>query len=217
MHSERWENELVTSVLNRTYNLMVMDMPNGLYRDFGSLNVLNGSILENLCAQIRSRVWEATRICRADSEGGKGMDIGKLYSKYKDVLFYLFFGVCTTAVNVVAYWAAAHLLRFGTMPSTILAWVFAVTFAYITNRKWVFHSNASRIKEIVTEIGSFFVCRLATGGVDWVCMLVLVEFMGLNDVMIKFLANVVVIALNYAASKMIIFRAERKKEGMVGE
>ena len=48
-------------------------------------------------------------------------------------------------------------------------------------------------------------------------MLVLVEFMGLNDVMIKFLANVVVIALNYAASKMIIFRAERKKEGMVGE
>lgn len=86
---------MVISVLNRTYNLMVMDMPNGLYRDFGSLNVLNGSILENLCAQIRSRVWEATRICRADSEGGKGMDIGKLYSKYKDVLFYLFFGVCT--------------------------------------------------------------------------------------------------------------------------
>lgn len=150
-------------------------------------------------------------------EGGDRVDIRKLYEKYKDVVFYLFFGVCTTAVNVVAYWAAAHPLHFGTMPSTILAWVLAVAFAYITNRKWVFHSNASGIKEIVREIGSFFACRLATGGVDWVCMLVFVEFMGLNDVVIKFLANVVVIVLNYAASKMIIFRTGRKKEGMVGE
>lgn len=136
------------------------------------------------------------------------MNVKKLYSKYKDVVFYLFFGVCTTAVNIAAYWLAAHPLHLGTMPSTIIAWVLAVAFAYITNRKWVFYSSASGTKEILAEMGSFFACRLATGGVDWLCMLVFVDFMGLNDMVIKFAANVIVIVLNYVASKLVIFRSK---------
>lgn len=145
------------------------------------------------------------------------MDMRSLYGKYKDVIFYLFFGVCTTAVNVITYWVAAHPLHLGTMPSTAIAWVLAVSFAYVTNRKWVFHSNALEIKEIVTEVGTFFACRIATGGVDWACMFVFVDIMGLNDVVIKFSANVVVIVLNYAASKLVIFRGENKTERMVRE
>lgn len=145
------------------------------------------------------------------------MDLRSLYLKYKDVIFYLFFGVCTTAVNVIAYWVVAHPLGLGTMPSTIIAWLLAVTFAYVTNRRWVFHSNASEMKELVAEIGSFFTCRLATGGVDWACMLIFVDILGLNDVAIKFSANFIVIVLNYAASKLVIFRGGKKTEGMVGE
>lgn len=132
--------------------------------------------------------------------------IHQLYTKYKDVIPYLFFGVCTTAVNVVVYWLLAHVFYIGTMVSTLIAWVSAVLFAYITNRKWVFFSKAETGQEILREMFTFFGCRVATGVVDWGGMFILVEVLGLYDVVIKFLCNVMVIVLNYIASKLIIFK-----------
>ena len=134
------------------------------------------------------------------------MNLKKIIQKYKDVIPYLFFGVCTTLVNVVVYWVCAHPFNFNIMVSTIIAWVLAVLFAFITNRKWVFHSEAKTRKEIIKEIVSFFGCRLATGVVDWACMFIFVKILGWNDVVIKFAANILVIILNYIASKLLIFR-----------
>ncbi len=126
--------------------------------------------------------------------------------KYKDVIPYLFFGICMTLVNVVVYWCCAHLLSLGTMISTIIAWIMAVLFAYITNRKWVFKSFANTKLEIARELISFFGCRIATGLVDGLCMLAFVEILKLDDVVIKVLSNILVIVLNYVASKWLIIR-----------
>jgi putative flippase GtrA len=134
------------------------------------------------------------------------MKIKELIQKYEDVIPYLFFGVCTTVVNVVVYWICAHLLAFNTMISTVIAWILAVLFAYVTNRKWVFKSTAYLKSEIAKEIVSFFSCRLATGIVDWLCMYIFVELLNFNDVFIKVVANILVIILNYVASKLIIFK-----------
>lgn len=80
------------------------------------------------------------------------MDFKQLYEKYKDIIPYAFFGVCTTLVNIASYWVCAHPLRFGTMVSTVIAWILAVLFAYVTNRKWVFNSQAETVVEITKEI-----------------------------------------------------------------
>lgn len=138
------------------------------------------------------------------------MSLRKLWNKYKDIIPYAFFGVCTTAVNVVVYWVCAHLLNWSVMPSTIFAWVAAVLFAYLTNRRWVFHSEAKTSKDITKEIIAFFGCRLATGVFDWVGMFIFVDLFGLNDVLVKFAANIFVIILNYIASKFLIFRGKSK-------
>lgn len=129
-----------------------------------------------------------------------------LYQKYASTILYGVFGGLTTLVNIAVYWFAAHPFMIPTMPSTILAWAAAVTFAYVTNRKWVFHSEAHTKNEIIKEISSFFSCRLATGAVDWFCMWLFVDVLLLNDIAIKTIANVVVIILNYVASKLIIFK-----------
>lgn len=133
---------------------------------------------------------------------------GKLMRKHWDVIPYLFFGVCTTVVNVVTYWICAHLLNLKTMLSTIIAWIIAVLFAYVTNRKWVFHSKAYEVRDICKEITSFFGCRLATGIVDWLCMLIFVDMLAMNDLFIKAAANILVIILNYLASKLLIFKGK---------
>lgn len=138
------------------------------------------------------------------------MDIKKVFDKYKDIIPYAVFGVLTTLVNILAYWIMAHPLNMGVMPSTIVAWVAAVFFAYVTNRKWVFHSEANSTKAIAKEIISFFVCRLATGIVDWGCMFIFVDKLHLNDVIVKTAANVLVIILNYVASKLVIFKHSKE-------
>lgn len=137
------------------------------------------------------------------------MNIEALYQKYKDIIPYGIFGVLTTLVNVIVYWTSARLLGLGVMPSTVIAWILAVLFAYITNRKWVFHSTAVTAAEIRKEIISFFVCRLATGVLDWACMFIFVDLLRLYDVAIKVLANILVIILNYVASRLVIFKKKK--------
>ena len=139
------------------------------------------------------------------------MNLKEKIEEYKDVLPYLFFGVCTTLVNVIGYWICAYLLKFGLMPSTIIAWFLAVLFAYITNRKWVFKSNAQSRSEIGREACYFFLCRLTTGVVDWGSMFLFVSILHLSDIFSKFVANIIVILLNYIASKWVIFK-KREKE-----
>ena len=129
-----------------------------------------------------------------------------LYTRYQDVIPYLFFGVCTTLVNMAAYAVAAYPLGLSVTASTVIAWILAVLFAYVTNRRWVFHSEARTASEIGREIVSFFSCRLATGLVDLGCMFLFVDVLRCNDLIIKALDNVLVVVLNYVASKLLIFR-----------
>ena len=135
--------------------------------------------------------------------------IKKLLIKYQDFIAYAFFGVWTTIVNIAAYWLLAHPLAMATVPANVLAWVAAVLFAYVTNRKWVFHSQAVTRQEITREILSFFGCRLATGVMDWVIMFVCVDVLGWNDMLIKVISNILVILLNFVASKLIIFKKKK--------
>lgn len=134
------------------------------------------------------------------------MPLFNFIRKHKDFILYGLFGVLSTVVNIVSYWFFAHILSWKTIVSTLLAWFVTVLFAYFTNRKWVFHSTASTVQEYMKEIVSFFSCRIATGMVDWVCMFVFVTLLSFHDVLIKTLANVLVIILNYVASKLIIFK-----------
>jgi putative flippase GtrA len=92
------------------------------------------------------------------------------------------------------------------MVGTILAWALAVFFAYVTNRTMVFHSSATGTNEIMKEIVSFFACRLGTGVVDWAIMLIFVTILHFNDMIVKILANFIVIVLNYVLSKFVIFK-----------
>lgn len=123
------------------------------------------------------------------------------------MILYLFFGGCTTLVNIIVYYICSRMgLR--TSLSTVIAWALSVLFAYVTNRKFVFKSKAFGFLPILKEILGFFLCRFATGLLDLVIMVVFVDFLHLNDMVIKVLSNILVIVLNYVASKLFIFKGK---------
>ncbi|MBQ3565961.1 MAG: GtrA family protein [Oscillospiraceae bacterium] len=143
--------------------------------------------------------------------------IQKLYYKYEEVLMYLFFGVLTTAVSFVSAGiskAALETLGFGansvSVVSTVFSWICAVTFAYITNRLWVFDSEASGKKALLSEALSFYGGRVFTLIVETVMMWIGYSLIGINYWITKISANVIVLILNYIISKIFVFKNKEK-------
>ena len=132
--------------------------------------------------------------------------MNQLFKKYQQPILYLFFGVCTTAVNIITYYITAHMLSLSVILSTCLAWVISVIFAYVTNKWWVFESKSLRLKAVIQEFLSFTGCRLFTGACDLLIMFIFVDCLGVNDLFVKITSNALVVVLNYIFSKMIIFK-----------
>ena len=93
-----------------------------------------------------------------------------------------------------------------------LAWFITVLAAYLTNRKWVFNSQASTPREYFDEIVKFYVARLATGLIGSGIMIVGVNWLHQNDMLWNIIQNVFVIVTNYVLSKLVIFRAKKEFE-----
>ena len=133
------------------------------------------------------------------------MKLKEMMEKYKDIVPYAIFGILTTIINIVVYLFFAHILKKEVMLSTLAAWFLSVLFAYVTNRKWVFHSGVLTFSNIIREAVAFFIGRLATGIADILIMFIFVNIFHFNDLFIKIISNIAVIILNYVASKWIIF------------
>lgn len=131
--------------------------------------------------------------------------IKELFIKYKNIVFYLFFGVCTTLVNILVYNLCYYLLKIPNVPSTIIAWIIAVVFAFITNKIWVFDSPSFNKQTLKHEIPSFLGARILTGLLDVAIMYLTVDLLLQNPTVWKLISNIIVIIINYIASKFIIF------------
>lgn len=123
-----------------------------------------------------------------------------------ELVAYLFAGVATTVVNYVVYFAATRMMGMGVMAGTWTAWVAAVAFGYAVNKAFVFHTHCESLMALAREAVSFFAMRLVSLGMETVLMYVTVELMGLNDLVMKLIVNIVVIILNYVFSKLFIFK-----------
>ncbi|MDO4499843.1 MAG: GtrA family protein [Erysipelotrichaceae bacterium] len=134
--------------------------------------------------------------------------IKKLYEKYKELINYLFFGGCTFVVSMVIFYLCNQLLKMNEHLANIISWFFAVLFAYLTNRKYVFTSNASTKEELFKEVTSFYGARLATLGVEEVIIYVGITLLHFNPMIIKVIGQVVVILSNYVLSKLFVFKGE---------
>ena len=132
--------------------------------------------------------------------------IKKIIETYKEIMAYLFFGVCTTVVNFVIYFACTQILDINYLIANALSWIGAVAFAYVTNRIWVFKSKSKGIRAFFKEITTFVSCRLLSGVIDMLIMFIGVDILGVSDGITKLATQVIVVVLNYVFSKWIIFR-----------
>ena len=127
------------------------------------------------------------------------------YNKYREGLLYLFFGALTVLINTVSFYIFRQ-LSVDLFVSNVIAWILAVLFAFVTNKVFVFESKTKGLKSILRESGSFFFFRILSLGVDMVFIYVTIQLFGMNELLSKILDNIIVIILNYAFSKLFIFK-----------
>lgn len=135
--------------------------------------------------------------------------IRNLILKYYDFLAYLFFGVLTTVANYIVYLPCYNLLGLSAAVSNGIAWVGAVAVAYLTNKPFVFKSYDWSAKTVWSELSRFVGCRIGSGLLETAIIFVTVDLLRWDGNLMKLITSVLVVILNYLASKLLVFRKSK--------
>lgn len=144
----------------------------------------------------------------------------KLFCRYRQIILYVIAGGLTTLVNWVAYAACTGVLPIKNteqliLTSNTIAWIIAVLFAYVTNKRWVFETKTDSFSSLLKEMISFIGARLLTGLLEILGVPLLVKLgmsqtlFGIEGFLAKIIVSIVVTVLNYILSKLIVFKKKK--------
>ena len=134
----------------------------------------------------------------------------KMYEN--DVIRYIFWGGCTTLVNLVSF----YLMRIAGLPlmaANIISIILAILFAYVVNSRFVFHDSCETLKDHIQPFVKFISARLVTMVIEVGGVWLLAVVMGFHDMVAKFCTQFIVLVLNYIFSKFLIFTTGKKTGG----
>ena len=145
----------------------------------------------------------------------------KLWYAHESVWMYILVGGLTTLVSLIfqmlptALFNAVHMANgLNTGLSTTISWIFAVTFAFFTNKKYVFKSETHTRAAFWREFYMFYGARLVTYFLELAIMelgnhffaTVHGEIITWRSLLVKIAAQIVILILNYIFSKLVIFK-----------
>ena len=81
-----------------------------------------------------------------------------------------------------------------------------MAFAYLTNKPFVFRSYDWSAKTVVPELTKFVMTRLGSGAAETLIIFLTVDVLAWNGNVMKLVTSVLVVVLNYIASKLLVFK-----------
>ena len=129
-----------------------------------------------------------------------------LYQKPKEVLLYLFFGGLAVFLNLALFVFFTNHFGWGALFANIVDWVICVLFQFITNKTWVFDAETDSATGLWAQLAGFFSGRLLTLGVEELMLFVFIDRLHWNSLLVKLIAQIVVIVSNYIIIKFFVFK-----------
>ena len=126
------------------------------------------------------------------------------YEKYKEQLLYLFFGALTTVVSLGRFALFTKVIPCDELLANVISWLLAVLFAFLTNRTWVFQSDAQ--ENFPKQMLSFYLGRVATLLMEEALLLIFVKVLHWDAMLVKLAAQILIVIANYVISKLFIFK-----------
>lgn len=130
------------------------------------------------------------------------------WTKDKCRLYFMYtlFGAVTSTVDMIIYAVCIRFAEMSVITSNFIAYFFSTSVSYLTNRRWVFHSENDDLKNIIREALSFFGCRWLTMVMGTAVITLGVHAFNKDEIIMKFVSAVFVVVVNYFANKIVIFR-----------
>lgn len=133
----------------------------------------------------------------------------EFYLKHREALSYLFWGVMTTLLNFVCFLICFYAFHFIATVSNVIAWIVAVIFAFFVNKIFVFRSKQWELKKVSYEFWTFIAGRLLSFGFETLFLYITVDLFHFEASIMKLIASVVVMIMNYITSKLFSFKKEK--------
>lgn len=134
-----------------------------------------------------------------------------LHFYQNDVVRYVFFGGCTTLVNLVCFFVLRK-CRVELNIANLISIITAILFAYVVNSRYVFQDKCETFKDHIRPFCKFISARLVTMVIEVGGVWLLVEVCKMNDMAGKFITQFIVLALNYIFSKFFVFTTGKSKK-----
>lgn len=149
----------------------------------------------------------------------------------REVLIYIVFGILTTLAGWGAYTLFVDVFSFSVFWANAFSWLIAASFAFLTNKIWVFSSKSKEAGTVLREAASFFAARIFTGVLEifFVPFLEKLSFdkpfysiaksLGItakvfftDGIYSKIFVSVFIVIMNYFFSKFVVFKKEKNKK-----
>ena len=134
--------------------------------------------------------------------------IKKLYAS--DVVRYVFFGGCTTLVNLVSFF----LMRQAGVQrdlANVISIILAILFAYVVNSKFVFQDKCETLKDHIRPFCKFVGARGVTMVIEVAGVWFFAEIIHMNDMAGKFITQFVVMTLEETLKQIKPLNEEKMK------
>ena len=127
--------------------------------------------------------------------------------EFKELVLYTVFGNMTFVISIGAYAIFNVFFGINELIANALAWVFAVLFSYVTNKKWVFKAaTPTKTAFFSTDVCFFSVADSSRWLLKRLLYLFLSQLLDYPSMWVKLVAQVVVVVLNYVISKLFVFK-----------
>lgn len=123
----------------------------------------------------------------------------------KEVIMYIIFGIATTLVNLIISFILEGIIKVNGEIASAIGIIASILFAYFTNRKWVFNTEAKGFKENIKEFGKFVFGRALTMVIEQGGVIIFYTHMSLPFMPVKLSLTIIVIILNFFFSKFFAF------------
>lgn len=127
----------------------------------------------------------------------------------KEILFYAIFGILTTIINLAISYILEGSFGINGAIASAIGIIFAVLFAYFTNRRLVFNSEARGFYENLKEFGKFILGRAFTMIVEEGGVILFYNIFNLPFKPVKLTLTIIVIILNFFISKFFAFKKKK--------
>ena len=118
-----------------------------------------------------------------------------------EVILYVFFGVLTTIVNLIISYVLEGSLHVNGAIASFIGILAAVLFAYFTNRKLVFNSQAIGFVQNLKEFFKFMLGRAVTMVFEEGGVIIFYNLLHLPFKPVKLILTILVIIINFFFSK----------------